>query len=348
MKAIYLTNYGTTNNNFKLKEISKPSLEDDEVLIECEGFGLNYADVMARQGLYKGAPPLPCVLGYDVVGKVIETKNEKDQHWIGKRVVGLTRFGGYAQFAKTKVTAITEIDYSFSVSEATAIATQYCTAYYASHYITNLHPGDKVLIHAAAGGVGTALTQLAKAKGCEVYGLTSSDAKFNYLTQNGVDYPINLSNSSYHEQFMKLSRGKKADVIFNSIGGKSIQDDQRILSVGGRLVNYGAASISGKKPNLFTLLSLLRKTGKVKPLKLLGKSSGILGVNMLTIADVKPEIISECMTQVVQLMKDNSSIKPISGGEFSENQLTEAHNLLASRKSTGKIAIKWTDQSSSN
>ncbi|MGB1041467.1 MAG: alcohol dehydrogenase catalytic domain-containing protein, partial [Flavobacteriales bacterium] len=158
MKAIFLTKYGTPKEAFELREIEKPTLGNDELLIECEGFGLNYADVMARQGLYKGAPPTPCVLGYDVVGKVVEVKDESYSHLLGKRVVGLTKFGGYAEFAKTKLTAVTEIPNSLSVAEGTAIATQYCTAYYASSFITNLHKGDKVLIHAAAGGVGTALT----------------------------------------------------------------------------------------------------------------------------------------------------------------------------------------------
>lgn len=341
MKAIFLTKYGKNLSNLELRQSEIPTLEKGEVLIQCEGFGLNYADVMARQGLYKGAPPVPCVLGYDVVGKVTEVSNPENEHWIGKRVVGLTRFGGYAEFAKTKASAIAEIPDEWSVSEATAIATQYCTAYYSSQYVTNLHPGDKVLIHAAAGGVGTALTQIAKAKGCEVYGLTSSDAKFDYLKSNGVDFPINLSKSNYQEQFTKLSGGKKADIIFNSIGGESIKEDFRILSISGRLVNYGAASISGKKPNVFTLLSLLRKTPKIKPLRLLGKSSGIIGVNMLSVGDVKPEVVSYCMKEVIKLIKENPSIKPISGGEFSVAEVIKAHDLLASRKSTGKIGVKW-------
>lgn len=341
MKAVFLTQYGKDKNNLILKDTELPKLNAGEVMIECEGFGLNYADVMARQGLYKGAPPIPCVLGYDVVGKVTEVADSENNHWIGKRVVGLTRFGGYAEFAKTKASAIAEIPAHWSIAEATAIATQYCTAYYSSQYVTNLHPGDKVLIHAAAGGVGTALTQIAKAKGCEVFGLTSSNSKFDYLKSNGVDHPINLSESSYHEQFMELTGGKKADVIFNSIGGESIKEDFRILSVGGRLVNYGAASISGKKPNLFTLLGLLRKTPKIKPLKMLGKSSGLIGVNMLSVGDVKPEVISYCMKEVITLIEENSSIKPISGGEFAVEEITKAHDLLASRKSTGKIGVKW-------
>ena len=214
MKALFLTKYGKSIENFEVREIDIPTLSDGEVLIKCEGFGLNYADVMARQGLYKGAPPLPCVLGYDVVGEVIKVAEEENKHWIGKRVVGLTRFGGYAEFAKTNLTAITEIPNDWSISEATAIATQYCTAFYASQYVTNLHAGNKVLIHAAAGGVGTALTQIAKAKGCEVYGLTSSETKFEYLKKNGVDFPINLSVSQYQDQFLKLTNGKKSGCNF--------------------------------------------------------------------------------------------------------------------------------------
>jgi len=341
MKAIFLIKNATSDKAFELRETAMPVLEKGEVLIQCEGFGLNYADVMARQGLYKGAPPLPCIIGYDVVGKITEVFDDKDKRLIGKRVVGLTKFGGYAQFAKTNATAVTEISDDLSISEASAIATQYCTAYFASSYITNLHKGDKVLIHASAGGVGTALTQIAKAKGCEVYGLTSTTKKFDYLKNNGVDFPINLNESEYQEQFMKLSGGVKADVIFNSMGGDSIQNDMKIISVGGRLINYGAASISGKKPNLFTLLSLLRKTGKIKPLKLLGKSAGIIGVNMLSIADKKPEIIGECLAAVVKLMKENNKVKPISGGEFSFEDIDKAHALLESRKSTGKVGVKW-------
>ena len=341
MKAIFLVKNTSADKAFEMRETSLPVLESGEVMIQCEGFGLNYADVMARQGLYKGAPPIPCVIGYDVVGKISEVFDAENNHLIGKRVVGLTKFGGYAEFAKTDVTAIAEIDDSLSISEATAIATQYCTAYFASSYITNLHKGDKVLIHAAAGGVGTALTQIAKAKGCETYGLTSSTKKFDYMKSNGLDNPINLKETDYHDEFMKLTEGVKADVIFNSMGGDSIQKDMRILSVGGRLINYGAASISGKKPNLFTLLSLLRKTGKLKPLKLLGKSAGIVGVNMLSIADKKPEIIGECLAEVVKLMKENPSIKPISGGEFNVTDIDKAHALLESRKSTGKIGVKW-------
>ncbi|MEN8928842.1 MAG: zinc-binding dehydrogenase [Flavobacteriales bacterium] len=341
MKAIFLVKNTSADKAFEMRETPTPILGAGEVMIQCEGFGLNYADVMARQGLYKGAPPIPCVIGYDVVGKITEVCDDENNHLIGKRVVGLTKFGGYAQFAKTDVTAIAEIDDSLSISEATAIATQYCTAYFASSYITNLHKGDKVLIHASAGGVGTALTQIAKTKGCETFGLTSSSAKFDYLKSNGMDHPINLKETDYHEQFMKLSKGVRADVIFNSMGGDSIQKDLKILSVGGRLINYGAASISGKKPNLFTLLSLLRKTGKLKPLKLLGKSAGVVGVNMLSIADKKPEIIGECLSAVVKLMKENPSIKPISGGEFSVDNIAEAHALLESRKSTGKIGVKW-------
>lgn len=341
MKAIFLIKNATSDKAFELRETAMPVLEKGEVLIQCEGFGLNYADVMARQGLYKGAPPLPCIIGYDVVGKITEVFDDKDKGLIGKRVVGLTKFGGYAQFAKTNATAVTEISDDLSISEASAIATQYCTAYFASSYVTNLHKGDKVLIHASAGGVGTALTQIAKAKGCEVYGLTSTTKKFDYLKNNGVDFPINLNKSEYQEQFMKLSGGVKADVIFNSMGGDSIQDDMKIISVGGRLINYGAASISGKKPNLFTLLSLLRKTGKIKPLKLLGKSAGIIGVNMLSIADKKPEIIGECLAAVVKLMKENNKVKPISGGEFSFEDIDKAHALLESRKSTGKVGVKW-------
>ena len=178
MKAAVLVKQGNAQLAFEIRDIETPVLKDLEVLIKVEGFGLNFADVMARNGLYKDAPPMPSVLGYDVVGEVTKVNCEEANHLLGKRVVAMTRFGGYAEYAKTDYRACAVISDQMSLTKATALATQYCTAYYAAYECTNLFEGDHILIHAAAGGVGTALTQLAKNKGCIVYGTTGSESKF--------------------------------------------------------------------------------------------------------------------------------------------------------------------------
>ena len=165
MKAIQLIKYGSSKDSFEINEIPVPNLKNkDDVLIKVHAFGINFADIMARKGLYKASPPLPAVLGYEVVGIVEKVKDPKNNHLIGKRVLALTRFGGYAQYAVTTALGLIEIPKSVKNGIALALATQYCTALMAVQK-TDLEKNDLVLIHSASGGVGTALTQLLKQKG---------------------------------------------------------------------------------------------------------------------------------------------------------------------------------------
>ena len=202
MKAFQLVKYGAPSSSvFKEVEVEKPTLlKDDELLVKVHAFGLNYADVMARKGLYKAAPALPCVLGYEVIGEIVAVKNTKNNEWMGKRVLAMTRFGGYAEYAKTVINGIVEIPKEISNGAALALATQYCTAYFALCHEIKLYPSETVLIHAASGGVGTALTQLAKWKGCKVIGLTRSPKKVDYLIKNGVDLPIVTTEKDYKSE----------------------------------------------------------------------------------------------------------------------------------------------------
>jgi NADPH2:quinone reductase len=340
MKAAVLVKNGNPKEAFEIRDIEKPTISGFEVLIQVEGFGLNFADVMARNGLYKDAPPLPSVLGYDVVGKVIEVANEEANYLLNKRVVAMTRFGGYAEFAKTDYRACAIISETMDMTLATALATQYCTAYFAAYECVNLYEGDHVLIHASAGGVGTALTQLAKLKGCSVFGTTGSDEKFDYLKNNGVDYPINYIKNDYETELLKLSGDKKLDVAFNSVGGSTFKKDWKLLDKGGRSVIYGAAERSGKKGGTFATLNLAWNFGIFSPIQLLMHSKGIIGVNMLRIADYKPLTLKRCLEEVVRLT-EIGDLKPSSGGTFSIEEIGEAHAYLESRKSTGKIAVKW-------
>ena len=128
MKAATLVKKGDASQAFEIRETEKPVLDSFDVLIKVEAFGLNFADVMARKGMYDAAPPMPSVLGYDVVGEVVESNCEEGKKLIGKRVVAMTRFGGYAEYAKTDYRACAEISKEMNPAQATALATQYCTA----------------------------------------------------------------------------------------------------------------------------------------------------------------------------------------------------------------------------
>ncbi|MCX7744952.1 MAG: zinc-binding dehydrogenase [Flavobacteriales bacterium] len=342
MKAFVLKGYGEAEKNFFLSDVSDPIPKNDEVLIRVEAFGLNFADVMARLGLYQDAPPLPAILGYDVVGTVIESGDSNNNHLIGKRVVALTRFGGYAELAVAKIKAIAEIPSDFVAHEATALATQYCTAYYATHIATTVPHGSIVLIHAAAGGVGQALVQLCLAKKCKIIATCSSTAKQKLLTSWGVNYAINYSTSDFEEEIKKLSDFKGLDVIFDSIGGSFFKKNLRLLAPGGKMVCYGGAQRSGKR-NAFSFFKDIRFVlgfGIMSPIPFLIHSKSLIGINMLRIADNRPELIGLAMEAVIQLVNEQKIPRPC-GQSFSMNDLSIAHELLENRKTTGKLAILW-------
>jgi NADPH:quinone reductase-like Zn-dependent oxidoreductase len=340
MKAYALVKNGESKHAFQLIEKETPTPKQGEVLIKSEGFGLNFADVMARLGIYKDCPPLPAVIGYENVGKVIAIGEGVTSVKVGDHVLAFTRFGGYADHIISQEMAIARIPERWTVGEATALATQYITAYYASYEAINLHEGDHVLVHAAAGGVGTALIQLLKFKGCVVFGTAGSDEKLEYLKSLGVDYPINYRKEDYFEAIVKLGFKGKIDAAFNPIGGNYVKKDIALLNSGGREVLYGASKMTEASGNIFKLLKMVFGFGFWSPISFVTSSKSLVGVNMLRIADHKPSILKRNMDEVISLAK-RGILKPTVGKEFPHTELAEAHDFLESRNSIGKIAITW-------
>ncbi|SKB26335.1 quinone oxidoreductase family protein [Maribacter arcticus] len=339
MNAAYLIKYGNAEKAFEIREADKPQPNPNQVLIKVEAFGLNFADVMARLGLYKAAPSLPAILGYDVVGKIEAIGAQVNHVKLGDRVIALTKFGGYAEFALADNEVVYKIPTSFSAGVAVALATQYSTAYFLSHNMANLQENDTVLIHAAAGGVGTALVQMALYKKCIVFGTCGSQEKVAYLKKNGVQYPINYRKNDFEEVVRKLIKKKGLDAVFDPVGGKSVKKDFRLLGAGGRVFSFGVSSMNQTK-TIFGKLRVLWQFGLYHPLQFLTASKGMIGINMLKVAEENPEKISKVMQEVIRLTEE-SILTPHVGGEYQVEQLAEAHALLESRKSMGKIVVNW-------
>jgi NADPH:quinone reductase-like Zn-dependent oxidoreductase len=338
MKAVVLKKYGHPDSAFELREVPKPVPGEGQVLIKTEASGINFADIMARKGLYQDAPPLPAVLGYEIIGKVEQSGKGVDLPE-GQRVLAFTRFGGYSEYVCAGKDAVFPIPDEWSPAEAAALATQYVTAYYGAYELVNLFEDDLILIHAAAGGVGTALVQLAKLKKCRIIGTAGSEEKIKRLIAAGVDYPINYNHLDFEEEVRKISP-QGVDVAFDSLGGKVYKKSLKCLATGGRLVSYGASERTSGKFKFFSGLQLVWDFGMIHPVVLLMKSRSILGLNMLRIADNKPQVLKRCLENVVKLAKEEK-IKPISGGIFKVNQIGEAHLLIESRKSVGKVVVVW-------
>ncbi len=340
MRSVLLKKFGSSKEAFVIRKMEFPKPGSHQVRIDVEAFGLNFADVLARKGLYPDVPPRPCVLGYEVVGHIDEIGAEVPQKYLGKRVLALTRFGGYSTLAITDYRALAELPDDYPAEKAMALGTQGTTAWTCFNERTQLRAGDRVLIHAGAGGVGNILCQLALNRGCIVYATAGSEEKLDFLRKLGVQHPINYRDRDYYRAAKNLLGTYRLDATFNSIAGKTLRKDFRLLGAGGTLVLYGAASRVGKRSGMWSGLQLLFGTGFFSPLSLIMGSKSIVGVNILKIGDRKPERIAEALKNIVAAAQSDE-IVPTVGGVYSIGELNEAHSLLEGRSTIGKLSVFW-------
>lgn len=338
-EGFFLHKKGDAANAFVLKSFELAEPTGIEVMVEVEAFGLNYADVMARRGLYREAPPMPCIIGYEVVGKIVQVGPNVRNELLGKRVIAFCRFGGYAKHIVTNDMAVVEVG-NEPAEQLLALCTQAVTAYYMSEYLTPVHASDIVLIHAAAGGVGTILVQLAKQKAATVIAKVSSEGKSNLVKSLGADYVVNYKESDYESQIKSILNGKRIDISFNAVAGSTYKTDMRLLGSGGRMVLFGGAELGRAKWGIFSTLNFVRRMGLILPIGLMMRSKNVLGVNMLKIADNKPEIMEFCLKAVLELYKDKKLVPQI-GGKYKAAQLADAHQALESGTTTGKLSVFW-------
>ncbi|QQR97771.1 MAG: zinc-binding dehydrogenase [Sphingobacteriales bacterium] len=334
MQAIYLVKNGTPEKAFEFRSIQKTEPNADEVAVLVEASGINFADVVARLGNYQDCPPLPTIIGYEVVGRVDKVGKDVQHLKVGDRVLAFTRFGGYSQYITQKENAVSKIPEDMDAGKALALATQYSTAYYACHVATNVLPNETVLIHAGAGGVGTALIQLCKLRNAKIYSTAGSDAKLEYLRNQGVDVPINYTS----QDFSKIIN-EPIDVAFDSLGAENFRKSYKLLNKGGRIVGYGASSMTDAK-NIVSKGIMAAEFGFYHPAQLLMESRSMIGVNMLRIADYKPDTLKYCMDSVIELLVNNK-IAPEVGKMYAAKDIYQAHTDMENRKTMGKIGIIW-------
>ncbi len=338
MKAWQLTAHGEPSKVLSLKQLPDPTPKPGEVLIRSEGFGLNYADVMAVKGLYRDAPPPPSVIGYETVGRVEQCGDGVPPEWMGKRVLAMTRFGGYAELACTDHRAIAEIPDHMGLGEALAMATQGATAWYMAMVASPVQKGQHILVHSAAGGVGQLLTQMAVHQGCEVFAVAHGEEKMTYLKQLGAQHIIDRKASDYAAQVGNMLGKERLDASFNAVGGTTFKKDLKLIGNGGRLVLFGGAERGAG--GAFGTLRFVWNMGLVIPIFLMMQSKSIIGVNMLRLSEHKPLLVADCMKGALGAMQEGwltPKVHPL----FKADQLPQAVELLGSGKSIGKVAVRW-------
>jgi len=341
-QAFLLTRTGSADNAFMLADIELTLLQEHEVLIEVEAFGLNYADLMIRRGLYSEKPKLPCVLGYEVVGKIIQIGDASRSHLIGTRALAFTLLGAYAK------QVVARRDWVFPIGQmnpntALSLALQGITAWYMARYIAPIKTNEKILIHAAAGGVGTLLIQLAKQAGATVIAKVSSEEKRQQCLALGADCAINYKTCSYVHEVERLIGKNALDTSFNPIGGVAFKQDLRLLGAGSKLVLFGGSELMAGRFGVLSRLNFLLQMGVIIPIFQSIHAKSLIGINVLKLANCKPDVIREGLAQMIGLCQQNR-VKPQNGGDFHFTELENAHGLLESGASSGKIAVYWRDQ----
>ncbi|MEA2340377.1 MAG: hypothetical protein QOG11_454 [Solirubrobacteraceae bacterium] len=331
MRAVVLTRSGPYDV-LQVQERPAPAVGPGRVRIEVAAAGVNFADVMARIGLYPDAPPPPCVLGYEVAGTVAEAGEGVTAVAVGDRVVAGTRFGGYAEQVVVPASDVVPLPDELSFEEGAAIPVNYATAWAGLLGYGSLRAGERVLIHAAAGGVGIAATQLAKAAGAEVWG-TASPSKHEAIRGFGVDRPLDYTRKGWHRGLPRF------DIVLDALGGTSLARSYGLLRPGGRLVAFGASSlVRGEKRDLLRAApQALRMLRGFDLIKQMSASKTVIGLNVLTLWDDRGTL--EPWIGPLRDGLADGTIRPVLAGTFPFEQAGEAHRMITERRNVGKVVL---------
>jgi NADPH:quinone reductase-like Zn-dependent oxidoreductase len=330
MRAVVITKHGGPEV-LQVQERPDPALQAGEVRIDVAAAGVNFADVMARMGLYPDAPKTPCVVGYEVAGTILELGEGVEGLKHGQRVVAGTQFGGYASQVTVPASDVIPLPEELSFEQGAAIPVNYATAWAGLIGYGSLRPGERVLIHSAGGGVGIAATQIAKRSGAEIYG-TASPGKHARCTELGVDHPLDYTKNGWERGLPKF------DVILDAIAGRSFRRSYSLLRPGGRLVAFGASAlVSGERRNVLTALGAVARMPRFNLIKQMSESKAVIGLNMLTLWKDRKTL--EPWIAPLREMLADGTIKPVVAGDFSFEDAGAAHAMITERRNVGKVVL---------
>ena len=341
MRAVVITKHGGPEV-LQVEERPDPPVGPGEVRIDVKAAGINFADTMARTGLYPDAPPLPCVVGYEVAGEIESVGEGVEDHKPGDRVVAGTRFNGQAELVTVRSDMAYPLPGKLSFEEGAAFPVNYATAQAGLVVMGGLDAGERALIHAAAGGVGISATQIAKLRGAEVFG-TASASKHDAIREQGVDHAIDYRSQDFAEEVMRITGGEGVDMIFDALGPTSFRKGYRILRPGGRLIMYGASEVqTGEKRNLMAAARLVMKTPLAtmpwwKSLGVMNENKGVFGLNMLSWWDQEGGLDRVLEPLLPQL--ENGDLRPVVAEAFPFDRAPDAHRFIAERRNVGKVVL---------
>jgi NADPH:quinone reductase-like Zn-dependent oxidoreductase len=337
MRAIWQTGTGGTDV-LEVRESADPQPTAGQVRIRVRASGLNFSDVMARQGLYPDAPKPPCVLGYEVAGVVDAVGSGVAAFEPGARVLALTRFGGHADTVCVPADQVLALPDGLSFEVAAAIPVTYVTAYHMLFRVANLRPGERVLVHMAAGGVGIAALQLCRTvDGVETFG-TASATKHDVLREEGCDHPIDYRSTDYAAAVKELTGGEGVDLVLDPLGGRDWRTGMNLLRPVGRLVAFGFANMAGgEKRSLFRLVRQGLRVPRYSPLGLMNRNLSVSGVNIGHLWR-RADLMREELAAVLALW-ERGAVRPRIDRTFAFTEVAAAHRRITERANIGKVIL---------
>ena len=322
MKAILAEEFGEPEV-LRLTEVERPSPGEGEVLIEVKSAGVNFADTMRRRNRYLTRQPLPFTPGSEVAGVVVEVGDGVENVSDGERVVTLIGTGGYAEYAVAPASGLIPLPQALGFDEAAAVPLQGLTAYHIIKTSGALREGESVLVHAAAGGVGTLAVQMSKLLGAgTVIATASNREKLDLATSLGADVAIDYTEDDWPDKVREATGGNGADVILEMVGGDFPEKNLRCLNVFGRMVVYGAAS--GER-------------GAIPPETLMKKCHSVVGFWLVPVTG-RPDLLVPSLREVLA-WTTSGELRLTIGAAYPLGEAAKAHADLEGRKTTGKLLL---------
>lgn len=336
MKQIFISGRGGPDR-LELRESHDPEPGDHELRVRVAASGINFADILARRGLYPDAPKLPCVVGYEVSGTVDAVGPGTDRAWEGKEVFGLTRFGGYSDVVVVPEQQLFEKPAALSHEQAAAIPVNYLTAWQLLVVMGALSADESVLIHNVGGGVGLAAIDIAKHIGATILG-TASPGKHDFLGQRGLHEAIDYRGKDWTREVSRLTDGRGVELVTDPLGGRHWKKSYKALRATGRLGMFGISTASESR--LLGPLKLLATAAGMPlfhPIGLMNGNRSAFGVNLGHLWH-ETDKIRLWMNELLRGVEDGW-VRPHVDRAFDFDHAGEAHSHIEARKNIGKVVL---------
>lgn len=337
MRAIVLERHGGPEV-LRVREVPDPAPGAGEVRVRVDAIGVNYAELLSRKGLYGWAPPMPYTPGMEATGTIDALGDGVEGRTIGERVIVGAQHGAYAErMVVAEPQALPAVP-GFSMEENAAIGVNYLTAWVALMEMARLRAADRVLVTAAAGGVGTAAVQIASRFGCATVGMAGSDEKLDQIRALGAVAAVNYREAGFQARLRDAAGPERFDVVLEVVGGDVFRAVWPVLAPFGRVVVAGFASLALRKWNPLSWLRTWRDLPKADIRSLAPASAGLMATHIGYLLDDPPRlrlVWNELMAFVAA-----HGVRPVIGATFPFDQMPDAHRLMESRRSVGKIVVR--------